>query len=133
MTLSSPTPPSLAPAPPPLRGASPPARFAAELLGYALDLSAADILAPRRGQAAAAAARQVAMYLLATAHEMSLTQVAASIGRDRSTVAHGLRVVEDRREDPRFDSWLQHLEDAVRLAAAARPSRAEPGRNGAGR
>ncbi len=97
------------------------AQLAADVLGFALDVPPDAILSLKRGQPHAAAARQVAMYLLNTVFEMSLTQVAISIGRDRSTVAHGLRVVEDRREDPRFDAWLQQLEDALRAAPGARP------------
>lgn len=104
---------------PRFRRPSPEAQFTADLLGYALCVPPDAILGDRRGAPAAAQARQVAMYLLYTACAMSLADVAAAVGRDRSTVSHGLRMVEDRREDPRFDVWLQQLEDTVR--AAPRP------------
>lgn len=61
-------------------------------------------------------ARQVAMYLAAVGFGMSYARVAAAFGRDRSTVQHACRVVEERREDPAFDHWLEALERAVACA-----------------
>jgi chromosomal replication initiation ATPase DnaA len=55
-------------------------------------------------------ARQVAMYIAAVGFGMSYGRVAAALGRDRSTVQHACRVVEDRRDDPAFDRWIEALE-----------------------
>jgi chromosomal replication initiation ATPase DnaA len=49
---------------------------------------------------------------------MSLGRVAAVFGRDRSTVSHACRVIEGRREDPRFNRWLEALERAAAAAPA---------------
>lgn len=51
-----------------------------------------------------------AMYIAAVGFGMSYARVAAALGRDRSTVQHACRVVEDRRDDPAFDMWIDALE-----------------------
>lgn len=67
-----------------------------------------------RRSAAAALARQTAMYLAHVALGLSLTKVGKVFGRDRTTAAHACRRMEDRREDPRLDSLLASLEQACR-------------------
>lgn len=57
-------------------------------------------------------ARQVAMYLLHVGCSLSLSRVSAALGRDRSTIAYAVRCLEQRRDEPAFDAWLQALEDA---------------------
>ena len=44
---------------------------------------------------------------------MNMTEVGAMFRRDRTTVAHGCGVVEDRRDDPELDARIEHLEHAV--------------------
>lgn len=58
-------------------------------------------------------ARQVAMYVAAVGFGMSYGRVAAALGRDRSTVQHACRVVEERRDDPAFDTWVDALQQAL--------------------
>lgn len=67
-----------------------------------------------RGQPHVALARQVGMYLAHVSFELSLTEVGVLFTRDRTTVAHACSVVEDRRDDPRFDRTIDLLEGAVR-------------------
>jgi len=55
-------------------------------------------------------ARQVAMYLLQTVFDMTMTRAAELFARDRSTVAHALNVVEDSRDDPVFNRKLEKVE-----------------------
>ena len=86
------------------------AHLAAGLAGYALGVTASNILADGRGALEVARARQVAMYLAHVGFGMSLARVADAFGRDRSTVAHGCRLIEDRRDDPEFDAWMETLE-----------------------
>ena len=62
-----------------------------------------------RGVRNIALARQVAMYLAHVSCGMSLTEVGAMFGRDRTTVAHGCLKVEYRRDDPVFDRALDLL------------------------
>lgn len=87
----------------------------------AFDVSAEDIALPSRGPAPVALARQVAMYLHHVELCQSLTEVAARFGRDRTTVAHACRIVEDRRDDPAFDGFIGALEAAIRSARALLP------------
>lgn len=79
----------------------------------------ADLGAATRRSPRAAFARQVAMYLAHVGCGLSLTEVGALFGRDRTTVAHACEVVEDRRDDPDLDARLDHLECAVSALAAA--------------
>jgi hypothetical protein len=91
-------------------------RLAAGMAGYALGTPTDEILARGRGSAEAAFARQVAMYLCYTAFELPLTRIAIAFGRDRSTVSHACHAIEDRRDEPQFDTWIGALEAAVRDA-----------------
>ena len=88
------------------------ARLAASLVGYALEVRAEDIL-PERGRRELVRARQIAMYLAHVAMSMSLSRVAFAFERDRSTVAHACHRIEEMRDDARFDSWLEALEQGV--------------------
>lgn len=93
------------------------AHLAAGLAGYALGIPASTILASGRGSIHIARARQVAMYLAHVGFGMSLARVADAFGRDRSTVAHGCRLVEERRDDKQFDAWLERLETGIEVVA----------------
>jgi chromosomal replication initiation ATPase DnaA len=73
-------------------------------------LTAPQIDSATRGQATAALARQVAMYVTHVSCGMSLTDVGALFSRDRTTVSHACAVIEDRRDDPVFDRVLELLE-----------------------
>ncbi len=61
-------------------------------------------------------ARQVAMYIATVGFGMSCARVAAAMGRDRSTVAYACRAVEERRDDPAFDRWIEALEQSAAMA-----------------
>ena len=78
-----------------------------------------DLCAATRRSPRVAFARQVAMYLAHVVCGLSLTEVGALFGRDRTTVAHACEVVEDRRDDPELDARLDHLERAVAALIAA--------------
>jgi len=93
------------------------AHLAAGLAGYALGITTSTILGSARGAHDVARARQVAMYLAHVGFGMSLARVADAFGRDRSTVAHGCRLVEDRRDDPEFDTWMETLEQGLVVLA----------------
>lgn len=85
------------------------AYLAAALTGYALGLKTDAILSARRRSPAEARGRQIAMYLLRTALGMSLSRVARAFNRDRTTVAYGCNQIEDCRDDPDFDLWIEQL------------------------
>lgn len=85
------------------------AYLAGALVAYALGLKAEAVLAAERGNPVHARARHMAMYLTHTACGMSLARVARAFGRDRSTVSHACRIIEDYREDADFDIWIEQL------------------------
>jgi chromosomal replication initiation ATPase DnaA len=97
------------------------ARLSAEIVGYALGVASAEIMTDEKGRPELCFARQVAMYLCYTAFEISLARVAATFERDRSTVSHGCHRIEDRRDEPQFDQWIESLEAMVRQAPLGAP------------
>jgi chromosomal replication initiation ATPase DnaA len=64
----------------------------------------------RRGAARVADARQLAIYLAHVALGHDLSHLALAFGRDRATIRHALRRIEDRRDDPGFDRRVSRLE-----------------------
>ena len=76
-----------------------------------------EMRAPTRCRAHIAFARQVAMYLAHISFGLSFTDIGRCFERDRTTVAHACRLVEDRRDEPGLDTSLDYLEAAVRLRA----------------
>ena len=59
--------------------------------------------------------RQVAMYVCHVAYSMPMGEVAEAFGRDRTTVGHACRMVEDRRDDRAYDTFVAIVE---RMASA---------------
>lgn len=77
-------------------------------------LDAVDFVAPTRGSPGVAFARQVAMYLVHTGFGLSFETIGRAFDRDRTTVSHACRVVEDHRDDVRIDCRLAALESICR-------------------
>jgi hypothetical protein len=90
----------------------------------AFGVSPREIAGRSRGLAHVALARQVAMYMHHVVLRQSLTAIARRFERDRTTVAHACRVVEDRRDDPAFEECLDAIERAIQGAIA--PLRRSP-------
>jgi chromosomal replication initiation ATPase DnaA len=64
------------------------------------------------------------MYLAHVGFGLSMAEVGKAFGRDRTTVVHACHLIEDRRDERRFDDLLDQLEQAaVALHAAARINR----------
>jgi hypothetical protein len=72
-----------------------------------------DIEKTGAGRRHAVFARQVAIYLLQTVFNLTATRTAELFSRDRSTITHAIRVVEDSREDPVFNRKLLKAEDVL--------------------
>jgi hypothetical protein len=83
-----------------------------------------DLRLPRRGRAKVALARQVAMYLSHVVLGMTLCDAGRLYSRDRTTAAHACRLVEDLRDEQRFDTLLSLLEGMVRAEIVHRAARA---------
>jgi hypothetical protein len=69
-----------------------------------------ELRAATRCRADAAFARQVTMYLAHTVLGLSHSAVGRLVRRDRTTVVHGCRVVEGRRDDPATERIIGMLE-----------------------
>jgi hypothetical protein len=101
---------SITPEPPPdhLRG------VIEASVGQVFGIMADDFACLTRGRARVALARQIAMYLSHIACRRSLTDVGRIFARDRTTVSHACGVIEDMRDDRRFDRVLDLLESIIR-------------------
>ena len=66
-----------------------------------------------RGGADVVLARQIVMYLLVTRCGLSMKRAGGLVGRDRTTVSHAARTIEDRRDDRAFDRALAEIETAL--------------------
>jgi chromosomal replication initiation ATPase DnaA len=73
-------------------------------------LDPATVTAPTRGAPDAAYARQVAMYLAHVGFALSFETIGRVFNRDRTTVAHACRIVEDGSDDVKLDRRLVALE-----------------------
>jgi hypothetical protein len=110
-------------------------RFVVRLVACAMSVDTGDIMGEQRGTAEVAKARHVAMYLLHTFLSIPYGDVGAMFARDRTTVSHACRIVEDLRDDPMHDDFIARLEEMVELARSMATtnwqmraaSRAEPG------
>ncbi|TBW41007.1 hypothetical protein EYW49_02305 [Siculibacillus lacustris] len=85
------------------------------IVAQAFQTSLDQLRSDSRGGAHIAFARQVAMYVAHVWFALSLTEVGRRFDRDRTTVAHACRVVEDRRDDPRVDRVVAAIETAADL------------------
>jgi chromosomal replication initiation ATPase DnaA len=93
--------------------------LALRLAASAFGVPAAEVVSSRRNSRRISTARQIGMYLAHTAAELPLTKVAEYFGRDRTTAAHACRLIEDRRDDRKFDAELAELEDLLRAICGA--------------
>jgi chromosomal replication initiation ATPase DnaA len=77
-----------------------------------------ELLQRDRGQADVALARQIAMYLMHTCYGRHYAEVGRFFGRDRTTVSHACALIEEMRENARFDATLQWVESELAAEAA---------------
>ena len=99
------------------------ALLAMSLASYALDVPLSKVMGGARDPRSALA-RMAAMYVAHVAFGMNTTRVGFAFGRDRSTVTYACRLMEDRRDDARFDRWMEALEQSVQAAPAPFKGRA---------
>ena len=81
------------------------------------EIERARIKQPTRGVATVAQARQVAMYLAHVGLGMTMRDVGLLFERDRTTVSHAVRMIEDKRDAEAFDQAMTVLEAVVRQLA----------------
>lgn len=93
--------------------------IAQAVVEIALNPSGSRQKAQRPPARAAAFARQTAMYFAHVGFGLSMAEIGKAFGRDRTTVVHACHLIEDRRDDSRFDRLLDHLEQAAGALRAA--------------
>ncbi|MET3926215.1 helix-turn-helix domain-containing protein [Devosia sp. 2618] len=72
-----------------------------------------------RSRLPTARARQLAMYLSHVVLGRSLKEVGEAFGRDRTTVSYACALVEDMRDDLRFDEEVCELERQLEAGLVA--------------
>ena len=92
-------------------------RLATAIAAAGAGLGVERIVGRQRSTARVALARQLAMYLAHVGLGLPQSGVAGAFGRDRSTVAHACRRIEDLRDDPAFDRQVAQMEASLRWAA----------------
>lgn len=90
------------------------------MVASGFDIEEATLRQPNRGEARIALARQVAMYLAHVACGLTKAEAGRLFERDRTTVHHACRVVEERRDDQAFDRAVDHLERVVKIVVGVR-------------
>ena len=87
---------------------------------HLLELVAAERGVPAALLARIAEARQIAMNLMHVVLRRKYADIGAFFGRDRTTVSHACALIEDRRDNSRFDAGVSRLEAAL-LGVASVP------------
>lgn len=85
-------------------------RMIAACVAFDFGLDAMALEAPGRGTQRVAFARQVAMYLAHVGFGVGFEAIGRAFRRDRTTIAHACRVIEDARDDIWFDCRVATLE-----------------------
>jgi chromosomal replication initiation ATPase DnaA len=88
--------------------------LAARLAAGASGVAASEVVSSKRASRRVSTARQIGIYLAHTAAGLPLTKVAEYFGRDRTTAAYACRLIEDRRDDRKFDAEIEELENLLR-------------------
>ncbi len=57
--------------------------------------------------------QQIAMYVCHVVLQLTMTDIAAAFGMDRTTVGHACARVEDRRDDSAYDALIASIERVV--------------------
>jgi chromosomal replication initiation ATPase DnaA len=91
-------------------------RLVTACVAFDFGLDAAALEAMLRGSQRVAFARQIAMYLAHVGFGLSFEAIGRAFGRDRTTVGHACRIVEDGRDDIWFDCRVATLELICRAA-----------------
>jgi chromosomal replication initiation ATPase DnaA len=71
----------------------------------------------RRGRQKISTARQIAGYLCHIGFGITLTRIGLAFNRDRSSISHSCKRIEEMRDDAHFDRSLQCLENSLAVLA----------------
>ncbi len=87
--------------------------FVKSLVCITFDISLESLNAKTRQGARTALARQIAMYLVHVRFGINLAEIGQIFNRDRTTVSHACRLVEDMRDRVEIDFLIECLERSV--------------------
>ena len=110
------------------RSAAPPAlsdvrlRVIVALVAWAESVAVDALFQPSRGDQPVADARHLAIYLAHVLMGIDMTRLGRTFGRDRASVRHALRRIEQRRDEPLFDARVSALESILQPLAAVSPA-----------
>ncbi len=98
-----------------------------ELCECLIDIAAAlfnvpskELRKPGRTALSVARVRQIAMYVAHVVLRLTMSEVGAGFGRDRTTVLHACQVIEDLRDDPELDRLVLMVESVASAAFRGR-------------
>lgn len=84
------------------------------LLSVFFQVSLKELRSAERGNNHVARIRQFGMYIAHTMFGLSMSEVANAFGRERTTVKHACHLIEDMRENEKFDRNVSDFEYLVR-------------------
>ncbi len=93
-----------------------------QLSAHMFQIPVEELDAATRRNPDVALARQSAMYVCHVMLRLSFSEIGQHFGRDRTTVAHACKVVEDHRDDQVFDELVGRIETAVAAMGLRRSS-----------
>lgn len=84
-----------------------------------VEVPLAELRAQTRCRAQVAFARQVAMYVAHVNFGLTFSETGTYFGRDRTTVSHACRLVEDQRDNDKVEKLLCQIEEIMNVAQEA--------------
>lgn len=81
-------------------------------------VSQQELTSSSRGRSNVCLARQMSMYLIHTVFSVPYHRVAVFLKRDRTTISHACKLVEDLRDNEEFDKRLETMENLLVSARA---------------
>ena len=92
------------------------ARFVNQMIAAAYEISGERLLIRDRGVVKVNRPRQISMYLMNTVLSFKFTEIAEFYDKDRTTVSHACGVIEELRDNPRFDRRMCEFENTINSA-----------------
>ncbi len=89
------------------------AKMITQMLACSVERTGTFLLGSVRGSFRCCRARQTAIYLLHTNLSLTYSEIGKIYKRDRTTIAHACKVIEDLRDKPCFDDWVGEFEDII--------------------
>ena len=95
-------------------------QFAAIVAAIILQVNIVTLISSRLKKNRGTYARRVAMYLAHTKLSINLNEIGRFFSRHKSTVSQSCAIIEDLRDDQKFDEKLEQMEQIIDAAIAAK-------------